>query len=334
MIEGRPSRTALWIASNVLILDKAGTCDYLPDGIAPLQKAVLSALHNLNWLERFFLFVLCDNYIFCRFFVWLVSACVVKNGIEVAAFRKSYFEQQVRDFLGSEEEPQQVLVLAAGYDTLSLRLANQYPKTSFWEIDHPATGRFKDRLWQDQTKTENAAPQSKPKRSTSIPALTTKPQNLFHAHVDLVESGSLVKTLQENHPSYDVSKPTIVIMEGLLSYLSKQQIQQLFRDIARVVGENGSIVAFNAVIKQKQTGKSGAARIDFGWFSWIVSVLVQRGGEPFLMGMDPETIPEFFQELGGVESSSSAAAAQHQWKLRGAVQSFAHMRLATVGLQQ
>jgi methyltransferase (TIGR00027 family) len=303
MIEGRPSRTALFIASIVLVMGKTG-CDLLPPGIVPLQKAVLATL-PLSWLDHFFLFVLCDNAIFCHFLVWFASTFIVHNGMQAVAFRKSYMEQQVREFLAAHSGKAQVLVLAAGYDTLALRVVDNYPETIFWEIDHPATGNFKDRLWNDHAEQKN--------NPSDIKVFKNKPRNLFHGHVDLVEQGSLTKTLKASS-SYNTSAPTVVIMEGLLSYLSTQQIHTLFDEVGQIVGPN-SVVAFNVVAVHK-SGKS----LDFGWLSSFASRWVSQQGEPYLLGMNPEKIPEFFKGT--------------KWTLHsGGVKSYGRIRVTTVELR-
>jgi O-methyltransferase involved in polyketide biosynthesis len=43
------------------------------------------------------------------------------------------------------QAPPQILVLEAGYDTIGWRLAPVFPSVNFFEIDHPATARFKAR---------------------------------------------------------------------------------------------------------------------------------------------------------------------------------------------
>ena len=55
--------------------------------------------------------------------------------------RKRYLEDVVRDSLGSGTD--QVVVLGAGFDTLALRLHQEFPAAVFIEIDHPATQKIK-----------------------------------------------------------------------------------------------------------------------------------------------------------------------------------------------
>ena len=54
--------------------------------------------------------------------------------------RKLYMEAQIRDFIDSKADDGngslQVLIAAAGYDTLAWRLAEEYPMVNFIEIDH------------------------------------------------------------------------------------------------------------------------------------------------------------------------------------------------------
>jgi O-methyltransferase involved in polyketide biosynthesis len=60
---------------------------------------------------------------------------------EAFAHRKAFCERQVRDGIGAGAT--QILVLGAGYDTIGWRLAREFSGVKFFEIDHPATARFK-----------------------------------------------------------------------------------------------------------------------------------------------------------------------------------------------
>ena len=135
------------------------------------------------------------------------------------AFRKSFIERQVRQFLQKNKKSNpQVLILGAGYDTLSLRLArnDEHLNINFWEIDHPATGSSKERVWQTR---KNAA--RSPHR-----IIGEKPPNIFTAPVDLTKKNALMETLRAQKDKYTTSSPTIVVMEGLRKY-QKQRVHDL-----------------------------------------------------------------------------------------------------------
>ena len=57
--------------------------------------------------------------------------------------RKRFFDEQARDALASGVT--QVVLLGAGLDTLGVRLSDEFPDATFFEIDHPATQSAKRR---------------------------------------------------------------------------------------------------------------------------------------------------------------------------------------------
>jgi methyltransferase (TIGR00027 family) len=60
------------------------------------------------------------------------------------ALRKRYLEEVVRGALAGGIR--QVVVIGAGFDTLALRLAEEFAATKFFEVDHPATQEWKRRV--------------------------------------------------------------------------------------------------------------------------------------------------------------------------------------------
>jgi len=153
MVNDRPSATALFVATSVVILGVGGgrPASLLPLGpIVACQQAVIEArLPHLSWAYRFFYKVVCSHWIPCRFLQFLAQTLLPPCGLEFLALRKSYMEHQVRDFLVAPQRKnnsnssnssttiqkdqappqlkQQVLILGAGYDTLALRLAPEFP---------------------------------------------------------------------------------------------------------------------------------------------------------------------------------------------------------------
>lgn len=299
MIEGRPSATALFVASSVIILGVGGF-PLLPPGIVPYQRAVLEAA-ELPLTNRLFLSIFCSHSIPCRLLQWIARKIMPPDGLQFLALRKSYMEKQVRGFLERgndttknnihpEQQQQQqsfkkqVLILGAGYDTLALRLTREYPQVRFWEIDHPATGYFKDRLWKTKKLQQKHG-------ALLVGSNGEKPPNLFHAHVDLIQRGEISQKMLSIGPTYNPNLPTIVVMEGLISYFSQDQIRLVFDQVAKVVGP-GSVVAFSTA--SSIVNKQG--QVDFGWFSPFAAAWVRSKGEPWLLGLHPDKMKEFFDE--------------------------------------
>ena len=67
--------------------------------------------------------------------------------------RKMYIEDCVRRAI--EEGAKQVVILGAGFDTLSLGLSKEFNAIRFIEVDHPATAKDKNEALIEQIKSTN-----------------------------------------------------------------------------------------------------------------------------------------------------------------------------------
>ncbi len=121
---------------------------------------------------------------------------------EAFAQRKAFCERQVREGIG--EDASQILVLGAGYDTMGWRLAPEFPGVNFFEIDHPATARFKAR---------------------GIEAMGQR-GNLCLIAEDLGER-KLVDALKTNE-LWSQGARTVIVAEGLVMYLVPEAVRDLF----------------------------------------------------------------------------------------------------------
>lgn len=111
--------------------------------------------------------------------------------------RKRMIELAVREGLASGIT--QVVVIAAGYDSLGLRLRDEYPDTAFIEIDHPAT----------QIPKAQAFPETR---------------NFRYIPVDLSKD-----SLTELFPE---PMTAVFVIEGLTMYLEEKSNAELLRQIA------------------------------------------------------------------------------------------------------
>ena len=280
-------------------------CKLLPPGIIPVQMALLEAV-GLPWKDYYFLLLLRSPIgpVISRVLVWL-SGLLCQDSLESIAFRKSFIEQQVREFLQRNKSANpQVLILAAGYDTLSLRLAQnaEHRDVNFWEVDHPATGSFKERIWRHK------------KSKGPLRLIGNKPANLFSGCVDLTKKNSLVEMLRAQKDNYSVANPTIVVMEGLLMYLNKEQVHSVFDEISKAVGP-GSVATFDMLATKYDVNHQ--QHPDVGFITPLVDFFLKIKGEPWLLGLDPEILQEFVTE-------------SDRWTLRTAVQSYGPERVAAL----
>ncbi|MFC1841288.1 class I SAM-dependent methyltransferase, partial [Thermodesulfobacteriota bacterium] len=195
--------------------------------------------------------------------IYLAFDWMMPGQFEAFAHRKAFCERQVRK--GIEIGASQVLVLGAGYDTLCWRLAPEFAGVNFFEIDHPATARLK---------------------ATGIEAMGKLP-NLHLIAEDLGER-QLVDVLHADR-TWDSTKQTIIVAEGLLMYLPPEAARKLFQQCAAVTGF-GSRIAFTYV------GKRTDGRPDAGPWTWLVLWILKATGEPWLWSIQPKELGSFLKK--------------------------------------
>jgi len=184
---------------------------------------------------------------------------------EAFAHRKAFCERQVRD--GIAAGATQILVLGAGYDTMGWRLAPEFPGVNFFETDHPSTARLKAR---------------------GIEAMGQR-DNLYLIQEDLGKR-KLVDVLEANE-SWDESARTVIVAEGLVMYLPREAVRDLFCQCAVIAGA-GSQIAFTYV----PTGVDG--RPDAGRWTRLILWLLKVNGEPWIWSIRPEELGLFLEETG------------------------------------
>ena len=260
MRKERPSRTAYKVALNILTLgSKKEMKEVLPAGIVDATARLLLASgvasnRILRWHRSSKMVSIYEA------FDWMLP-----GQFEAFAYRKAFCEQQVRD--GINNGATQILVLGAGYDTLSWRLAPEYPDVDFFEIDHPATARLKAKGIGQMGQHDNH----------------------YLISEDLGKR-KLVDALKTDK-SWDDQAQTVIIAEGLLMYLPSSAVYELFKQCASISGID-SRIAFT-YIGQRSDGRPDAGRCT-GFLLWTLKV----NGEPWLWSIQPDQIGKVLKENG------------------------------------
>ena len=260
MRKGKPSRTAYKVALNVVTLGaKPGMDRFLPLGTVQATEKLLVAsgaaeARTVRWSRSQRMVSVYEA------FDWMLP-----GQFEAFAHRKAFCERQVRDGIGAGAT--QILVLGAGYDTMGWRLAPEFSGVNFFEIDHPATARLKDR---------------------GIDAMGRR-KNLCLIAEDLGKR-ELVDVLKTNN-SWDQSARTVIVAEGLVMYLPPEAVRDLFCQCAVVSGV-GSRIAFSYI----PTGADG--RPDAGRWTGLMLWLQKVVGEPWTWSIRPEELGLFLEETG------------------------------------
>lgn len=138
--------------------------------------------------------------------------------------RKSYIEDKTIEAI--QKGAKQIVNLGAGFDTLAWRFCQQHKTVNFIEIDHPATSKYKQQALQ--------------KGAADL-------DNMHFLSVDFSQQ-NLYQALNECE-QFDTSLPTLYICEGVLMYLSKQDIDLLFTSISKLTGANSQLL-FTAIEPQ------------------------------------------------------------------------------------
>jgi methyltransferase (TIGR00027 family) len=154
----------------------------------------------------------------------------------------------------------QVIILGAGFDPLSLELHREFPSVKFWEIDHPATQRYK---------------------VGALPKIRT--ERLHFIASDLSTVG--LDEVQLIKRSFDPAQATVWVAEGLLMYLPADIISSMTGKL-KSMSTPGSQFAFTFMEKQSD----GRTRFDSQ--SKLVDWWLRRRGEPFLWGTTRSELAE------------------------------------------
>jgi methyltransferase (TIGR00027 family) len=168
-----------------------------------------------------------------------------------------------------DEGYNQIILVGAGYDSTAMRYRNRLSQSTFIEIDHPATQKRKLKIL-------NAYKEIMPGFIKYLPA-------------DLSASG--LSPILKDVISPD--KKSLIIVEGLLSYLKMPALTQLVMDTAQVSQQ----VRFAADYRYKaltQTTIPDRAR------SWLRDF--SSKGESYTSFFDPKEMEELVRRAGFVVS--------------------------------
>lgn len=189
MITGKPSNTARLIARSILAASRDKKLSLLaPPGAEEITSRILQ--HSKG--DRLFRIVL---HKVPRSLLFILEKALLPGIIAHYLVRKRKIEQFVRDAisLGAKE----VVVIAAGYDSLCLRLREEFPHVHFLEIDHPATQEAKKAAFPEK-------------------------ENLRYLACDLA---------QEPLPPMPAHEARVFVVEGLTMYLHESEVAALFKQI-------------------------------------------------------------------------------------------------------
>jgi methyltransferase (TIGR00027 family) len=273
----RPSRTASKVAEVVWYLSTdPELAPLLPEGSADWTMRLLQHLGRLRpWQQR-----LARKPWYRRFVDW-AERSMVPGQILHLALRKRFLDEEIRALIARGTE--QVLVVGGGFDTLCIRLAEQFPDTTFLELDHPVTHRAKRDAVED---------------------LGGARDNLHLHGVDLSTTA-----LDEALRSIEAWRPgarSAVVAEGVLMYVEPEAVAKFLDATRRCTGPDSRLL-FTYLVVDKE------GRPALGRLPRLMSVSLKLTGEPIYWGIEPGTLARFlkargFHLLANVEQSDLRSA--------------------------
>ena len=265
MKKDKPSQTALKVALNIIALSHVESMKkVLPDGIVKATSDLLLATGATprKRIEKHQSPKIVSLY---KKFDWFLP-----GQFETIGYRKAFFEKNVRESIKNGVE--QVLILGAGYDTISYRLSPEFPNVKFFEIEEPATAMMK---------------------TAGLKKLGMA-ANLFVLPEDLGKKK--LSAVLEANSDWDKNMKTIITAEGLLQYLKPESVFDLFRQCQKISGAD-SRIAFTYV------GSRPDGTPDAGPRSGLMLWLLKVGGEPWLWSTTDDELTKLLNETGWEYSS-------------------------------
>jgi methyltransferase (TIGR00027 family) len=162
---------------------------------------------------------------------------------------------------------QQLVLLGAGFDSRPYRLA-ETAAVAVFEVDHPATQQAK--------------------RARLGSALRAREWPVHFVAVDF-ETDDLAFALLA--AGFDPQRRSIVLWEGVLSYLTAESVDRTIRILATLCASRSQLV-FTYWHRGALDGSLRSAEAT----RWMARV--RSSGEPFTFGFSPDELPAYLQQRG------------------------------------
>ncbi len=199
MHNNKASQTATLIAKSIVFnYSNPQLQPLIPQRAYELTYALLQMTHP--WQARIFLSL--GRFSLARYVVKQIEDRAVAGITVHYLIRKLYLEELVRQARDDWGELKQLVILAAGLDTLGMRMAEEYPELTVFELDHPATQQYK------------SAAIANDKLLTG--------SNHYLLPTDF--TATLPQDMLLKHHAFDQSKSTVIVAEGFFMYLPLSRV--------------------------------------------------------------------------------------------------------------
>ncbi len=179
-------------------------------------------------------------------------------------FRKLYIGKVLESAVASGVT--QVVVLGGGFDTQALCASARHKQVQFFEFDLPAT------------------------QAQKLDALAKAdyrlPDNIAFISADL--SRESIKALLLSQAKFEANKPTLVLIEGVLMYLSESEVQALFLTLGETF-QGKLTVVFGAMVMADEA---------LGLKVRLFNALFLKSAEPTKWACSSKKMPELMRQWG------------------------------------
>ena len=180
--------------------------------------------------------------------------------------RKRSIENYVRQAL--QDSARQLIVIGAGFDTLSVRMSREFDDCTVIEIDHPAT-----QIW----------------KKKALERLNPKSRNIHLLPLDLTQQSMRQALL--DHKNYCPGKNSVFVAEGLTMYLNEKEVRETLNFI-RENSAPGSRFIFTYMKERRRDDYqfTNASRLADFW--------LKMKGEVFSWGLADGQLEPFLKHSG------------------------------------
>jgi len=178
--------------------------------------------------------------------------------------RKRSIENFVRQAV--QQNARQLVIIGAGFDTLSVRMAREFSDLQIIEIDHPATQALK---------------------RTALEDLTGGYSNIHLLPLDLTQHD--MQQLLLNNEEYKSGMNTVVVAEGLTMYLSSKEVREILSFI-KETSASGSRFIFTYMEERGQND------FQFKFASRLVDLWLAMKNEQFTWGLGEGQLEPFLNQ--------------------------------------
>ena len=261
MRNNKPSATALLILKSMVFLS---TDSYRRD-LVPEDMSKISArfLETKTLDQKGFIKIFKRKWF--RPLIWFLERLLLPGIILHYVLRKRYIEEIIFRIINNGKV-KQIVILAAGFDSLACRLSQRFPGISFIEIDHPATQESKKKVLLE----------------TGLQS-----PNLIFLAADLSRERWEDRVLSMK--TFDPQAGTLFIAEGITMYLNKEQIQQLFSFVSKYASPGSQFIF--TFMERRDNGV-----IDFKHTHPFVNLWLDWKKERFKWGISQRELPGFLKE--------------------------------------